>query len=80
MDAGKWGKAFLNRIFKRGKMSKEKQRKEGTSVRIEPWRKAALTTKYGSVQKWLDRLLEEEFAGSSEVVIVKREEVTEDDF
>lgn len=58
-----------------------KERKEVCSVRVEPWRKKVLAEEYGSLQKWLDMCLEEEFAGSSEAVIVRREEViNEDDF
>jgi uncharacterized membrane protein YkoI len=62
---------------KHGRRIKGNEKRVTRSIRIEPAIKAQIEEIFGSVQKWFDEKLEQEFGGTMyEVEVVKKGEIT----
>lgn len=52
---------------------KGKEVRMARSIRIEPSKKELIESKYGSLQKWFDKCLEDEIGDLNDVEIIKEE-------
>lgn len=67
----------------RGRPLKGGEKRITRSIRVEPTKRALIEKKYGTIQKWFDERVEQEFGGISEVEVVRKkrkETVSVDDF
>lgn len=67
----------------RGRPLKGGEKRITRSIRVEPTKRALIEKKYGTIQKWFDERVEQEFGGIAEVEVVRKkrkETVSVDDF
>lgn len=67
----------------RGRPLKGGEKRITRSIRVEPSKRAMIERKYGTIQKWFDQRVEQEFGSINEVEVVRKkktESVSVDDF
>jgi len=65
-----------------GRPRKSVEAKMTRSIRLEPSKKALIEEQFGSVQAWVDAMIENQFQAVfvTEIVPADEDEITEDDF